>query len=63
MNADDLDKISESLTIAHNRKTQIALTKANAEIAAIQREDVAYYDGAWDAIKRIKELMCEEETE
>ena len=62
MNTDDLDKIFESLTSAYHRKTQIALTKANAEIATIQREDVAYYDGAWDAIKRIKEFMCEEES-
>ena len=57
MNFDDLDKITETLSIAHCRKRDILLAKANAEIAAIQREDAAYYDGAYDAIKRVKELL------
>lgn len=61
MDYNDLDKILETLESAHSRKKQIQLTKANAEIEAIQREDVAYYDGAYDAIKRVKELLHSEE--
>ena len=62
MNFDDLDKILDTLASAHSRKKQIQLTKANAEIEAIQREDAAYYDGAYDAIKYVKNLLYGEEA-
>ena len=57
MNASDLDKVLNRLSAAHSRKKEILLIKANAEIEAIQREDNAYYDGAYDAIKEVKALL------
>lgn len=58
MNAKELDEVLERLAAAHSRKKERLLIKANAEIEAIQREDVAYYDGAYDAIKEVKELLA-----
>lgn len=57
MNENDLDEIFEKLTNAHARRKQAALIKANAEIETIQREDTAYFDGAYDAIKEVKRLL------
>lgn len=57
MNASDFDKVLNRLSAAHSRKKEILLIKANAEIEAIQREDTAYYDGVYDAIKEVKALL------
>lgn len=55
-----LDAILSKLESAHNRKKERLLIKANAEIEAIQREDTAYYDGAYDAIKEIRQILSED---
>ena len=55
-----LDSILSKLESAHNRKKERQLIKANAEIEAIQREDTAYYDGAYDAIKEIRQILSED---
>lgn len=52
-----LDDLLARLAAAHGRKTDRLLLKANAEIAAIQREDAAYYDGVYDAIKEIRLIL------
>ena len=57
MNKNDLDEIFDKLINAHDRRKQVALIKANAEIETIQREDTAYFDGAYDAIKEVKRLL------
>ena len=54
------DSILSKLESAHNRKKERLLIKANAEIEAIQREDTAYYDGAYDAIKEIRQILSED---
>lgn len=58
-----LDEILDKLASAHSRKKDRLLIKANAEIEAIQREDTAYYDGVYDAVKEIKALLRAEETD
>lgn len=58
MNAKELDEVLERLAAAHSRKKERLLIKANAEIEAIQREDTAYFDGAYDAIKEVKNLLA-----
>lgn len=63
MNKKELDEVFDSLVSANHRKTERRIIKANAEIEAIQREETAYYDGAFDAIKKVKELMPLEEGE
>lgn len=59
MNAEILDRILEELGDAHRRKTERLLLKAKLEMETINREDVAYYDGAYDAIKAVKRRMEE----
>ena len=61
MNVNDLDKVLDMLSAAHSRKKERLLIKANAEIEAIQREDTAYYDGVYDAIKNVKALLANQE--
>lgn len=63
MKEKDLEKVLADLAAAHNRKKEKLLIKANAEIEAIQREDTAYYDGAYDAIKAVKALLRQTEKE
>lgn len=58
-----LEQIFNDLTRAHARKRDAALIKANAEIAAIQREDAAYYDGVCDTIKAVTAKLKEEDAE
>ena len=53
MTVEKLEQIFNDLTCAH-------LIKAKAEIEAIQREDTAYYDGVYDAIKEIKNALKQE---
>lgn len=40
-----------------NGKKQIALVKAQAEIATIRREAEAYWDGVYDAIKEVMNAL------
>ena len=62
MTAKDIDKIVASLDAARSRKKQIELTKAQAEIDAINRCADAYFDGLYDMAKEIKNLLPMEET-
>lgn len=59
MTNEDLDRILASLDARYQRTREQRLIKARAEIEAIDREYAAYYDGAYDAIKAIKEIMPE----
>ena len=63
MTGEKLEQIFNDLTRAHARKRDNALSKAKAEIEAIQREDTAYYDGVYDTIKEIKNALKQEATE
>ena len=53
----ELESIMTRLTSAREHKKQIQLTKANAEIDAIQREAGAYWDGVYDAIKEVRNAL------
>ena len=53
----ELDSIMTRLTSAHDHKKQIQLAKANAEIATIQREADAYWNGVYDALKEVRNAM------
>ena len=57
MTVKDIDKIVSSLDLARSRKKQFELTKAQAEIEAINRCADAYYDGLYDMAKEIKNLL------
>lgn len=57
MTNEDLDRILARLDAKYQRTREQRLIKARAEIEAIDREYAAYYDGAYDAIKAIKEIM------
>ena len=59
MTKKDLDAIMDRLTHIREQKKQIAITKAQAEIQTIQRETDAYWDGMWDFMKAVKELLPE----
>lgn len=50
----DFDKILDDLEKGRNRKRDMALVKAHAEIDSINREYEAYLDGIYDAVKVIK---------
>lgn len=63
MDAAKLEAVFDSLVAANHRKIERRLIKANDEIQAIQREETAYYNGANDAIKKVKELLRAEEGE
>lgn len=53
----DLDDIRNRLTAIREQKKAIALAKAQAEIETIQRETEAYWDGLYDALKAVKQLL------
>ena len=57
MTVKELDLIMIRLQNARDRKKEIALTRANAEIDAIRREAEAYWDGVYDAIKEVKNAL------
>lgn len=59
MTVKELDLIMIRLQNARERKRDIALAKANAEIDTIRREHEAYWDGVYDAIKEVKKAMPE----
>lgn len=62
MDEKKLEEVLEQLMNSHRRKTDLRLAKANMEIQTINREDVAYYDGAYDAISKIRLILREEEA-
>ena len=57
MTTKDLEVIVDQLTSRREHKKQIQLTKAKAEIETIQREAEAYWDGIYDAIKAVKNIL------
>ncbi len=57
MTTKDLEVIADQLTSRREHKKQIQLTKAKAEIETIQREAEAYWDGIYDAIKAVKNIL------
>lgn len=57
MTEKELDAILDSLDIARARKREIETVKAQAELKAVEREYLAYYDGAYDTIKAVKVAM------
>ncbi len=61
MTEKDFDAILETLDRCAYQKKEIKLAKAKAEMEAIDREYVAYYDGAYDAIKAVKGFMAKQE--
>ena len=54
MTLKELDAIVDRLDSARQHKKQIQLTKAQAEIDAINRCATAYYDGLYDMAREIK---------
>lgn len=62
MTGEQFEQIFNDLTRAHARKRDNALLKAKAENETINREDTAYYDGVYDAIREIKNAMAQEAT-
>lgn len=63
MTEKDLDAILDNLDRRAYQKKEIKLAKAKAEMAAIDREYTAYYDGAYDAIKAVRNALQKEEAE
>lgn len=57
MTEKELDAILDNLDRGRARKREIETVKAQAELKAIEREYLAYYDGAYDAIKAVKMAM------
>lgn len=62
MNNKGYDAILSRLEADRNRKKDIQLAKAKAEVETICREADAYFDGVYDAIKAIKEADTQEPT-
>lgn len=59
----DFDKILDDLEKGRRRERDIAITKAHAEIDAINREHEAYLDGIYDAVKVIKNRYEKEQKD
>lgn len=57
MTKKDLEEIEAKLTAKRTQKKEIALAKAQAEIDTIKREAEAYWDGVYDALKAVKNLL------
>ena len=53
----ELDAIVTRLESARERKKQIQLTKAQAEIDTINRCTDAYYDGLYDVIREVRRAL------
>lgn len=51
---EELQKIYNALIEKKERKANIARIKANAELEAIQREEDAYCDGVYDALRAVE---------
>lgn len=60
MTEKDFDAILEKLDHAAQRKRDVKQAAKRAEMEAIQLEYVAYYDGAYDAIKAVKNALQKE---
>ena len=56
----ELDIIRNRLEQERQRKQDIQMIKAKAEMDNINRETVAYYDGVYDALKAVEVLIAEE---
>jgi len=59
----ELDKIRQRLELERQRKQDIQLIKAKAEMDNISRETTAYYDGVYDALKAVEVLMAKGGTD
>lgn len=59
MISDKLQAISDRLMEKRERKATIARVKAQAEIDTIQRETDAYFDGMYDALRAVEEVLKE----
>lgn len=53
----EFDVILDNLDRAYRYKRDIALAVAKAEMKAIEDKYLAYYDGAYDAIKAVRTAM------
>ncbi len=56
----DFDAILEKLDIAERHKRDIKIAVAKAEMKAIEDGYLAYYDGAYDAIKAVRAALEKE---
>lgn len=56
----ELDIIRNQLELERQRKQDIQMIKAKAEMDNISRETTAYYDGVYDALKAVEVLIAEE---
>lgn len=56
----DFDAILDNLDRAYRHKRDTALAVAKAEMKAIEDKYLAYYDGAYDAIKAVKTALEKE---
>lgn len=59
----ELDIIRNRLEQERQRKQDIQMIKAKAEMDNINRETVAYYDGVYDALKAVEVLITEGGTD
>ena len=60
MTEKELDVIRNKLELDRQRKQDIQMIKAKAEMDNISRETTAYYDGVYDALKAVAVLISEE---
>lgn len=59
MTEKELDAILDELDSKRQRKRELQIAKAQAELKAIDREYEAYVDGLYDAIRAVKAIMPE----
>ena len=60
MTENELDAILDNLDRGKRRSHDIKIAQAQAELKAIEREYLAYYDGAYDAIKAVRVALQKE---
>ena len=63
MNVEELDAIVARLDSIHQSKKHIQLAKAQAEIDAINKCALAYYDGLYDMAKEVAKLLHKEKQQ
>ena len=63
MKYDDVEKALADLERARGRKRDMQMTKAQAEIDAINREYEAYLDGIYDLAKALNKVCIREERD
>lgn len=61
MTQNDVEKILDDLERAKNKKYDVRMAVAQAEVKAISREHEAYLDGIYDFAKAINRLLKEME--